>query len=504
MICQKTTKNIRFRAASLLGASLLAVASVGLSGVTIGGAAFAQDDAPPPEGRQFDAKSGEAVNNAQTMATAGDNLGAVNALKAALNLPDLNPYEKSTMYQMLGQYSYELDRALEAQQYFESAISAGGLLPKEVDNIRVVIAQLMIGNGQYREGAQRLENYLNSGGQQKPQYIDLLVNAWVQAEDYNRALPWAEKWFNAARPKERKHFDLLNFLYNNLGMQGRQADIVKQMIGRWPEDKTLWDAWASMLANGGREQEAFEVTKMLYLGGALTTESDLLKVVQYYSFYDMPFQAAEILEREMAANRISRTPEKLKQLSGLFRQAREYKRAIPILEAAASQSGEAKLYADLGEALYNEGSCQKSEKAFTEAINRGYDAGKSWMLIANCRYDQTNTLDRLNCAMSDEQMAQAPITRAREAAISAFDKVPSSSRERRNAAKWIQFINAEKQAVNARCEFERNVERELCYQKIKQSYDAEIFTGGFVLDDESCLPFKADYDAEFRVVTTEE
>jgi len=287
-------------------------------------------------------------------------------------------------------------------------------------------------------------------------------------------------------------------------MQGRQADIVKQMINRWPEDKTLWDAWASMLANGGREQEAFEGTKMLYLGGALNSEDDLLKVVQYYSFYDMPYQAAEILEREMNANRISRTPAQLKQLSGLFRQAREYKRAIPVLEQAASQSGDAKLYADLGEALYNEGSCQKSETAFNEAINRGYDAGKSWMLIANCRYDQTNTLERLNCEMTDTQMAEAPITKARLSAINAFNQVPNSSRERKNASKWIQFINAERDAVDARCVFERNVERELCYQKIKLAYDSEIFTGGFKLDDPTCQPFKADYDSEFRVKTTEE
>ena len=326
----------------------------------------------------------------------------------------------------------------------------------------------------------------------------------MQAEDYRRALPWAEKWFNRASPKERRHFDLLNFLFNNLGMQGRQADIVKEMIGRWPEDKSLWDAWASMLANGGREQEAFEVTKMLYLGGALNTEADLLKVVQYYSFYEMPYQAAEILEREMQSNRISTTPEKLKQLSGLFRQAREYKRAIPILENAASQSGEAKLYADLGEALYNEGSCQKSENAFKEAINRGYDKGKSWMLIANCRYDQTNSLERLNCEMSDTQMAEAPITKARASAVEAFERVPGNSRERSNASKWIQFISAERDAVDRRCIFERNVERDLCYQKIKQAYAAEIFTGGFKLDDQNCTKFKADYDAEFRVRVTDE
>ena len=501
MTCHTLTRKLRMRAAALLGSSLLAVAAIGVSGFAVNSAAVAQE---ADEGRQFDAKSGEAVNSALTQANAGDNQGAVNTLNSALNLPDLNAYERSTMYQMLGQYSYELDRPTDAQRFFESAINSGGLLPNEIDNIRVVIAQLMIGNGQYREGATRLENFLNSGGQEKPQYAELLTNAWVQAEDYRRALPWAEKWFNRASPKERRHFDLLNFLFNNLGMQGRQADIVKEMIGRWPEDKSLWDAWASMLANGGREQEAFEVTKMLYLGGALNTEADLLKVVQYYSFYEMPYQAAEILEREMQSNRISTTPEKLKQLSGLFRQAREYKRAIPILENAASQSGEAKLYADLGEALYNEGSCQKSENAFKEAINRGYDKGKSWMLIANCRYDQTNSLERLNCEMSDAQMAEAPITKARASAVEAFERVPGNSRERSNASKWIQFISAERDAVDRRCIFERNVERDLCYQKIKQAYAAEIFTGGFKLDDQNCAKFKADYDAEFRVRVTDE
>ena len=108
----------------------------------------------PEEGRQFGAKTGEKVNEALTMANAGNNQGAVNILNAALGEPSLNAYEKSTMYQMLGQYSYELDRPADAQRAFENAINAGGLLPNEVDNIKVVIAQLMIGNGQYAEGAQ--------------------------------------------------------------------------------------------------------------------------------------------------------------------------------------------------------------------------------------------------------------------------------------------------------------------------------------------------------------
>jgi len=201
----------------------------------------------------------------------------------------------------------------------------------------------------------------------------------------------------------------------------------------------------------------------------------------------------------MNAGRISRSSEKMVQLSSLFRQAREYKRAIPVLEQAASSSGQAKLYADLGEALYNEGQCVKAETAFKSAINKGYDAGKSWMLIATCRYEDTQKQDRINCKMSPADKAAAPITKARENAIQAFQQVPSSSREGRNAKKWISFIQAEGQAVENRCEFELSVEKELCYQMIKQGYDAEVFVGEFKVDDPKCMKFKDEYDRKFRV-----
>ena len=462
------------------------------------GTAFAQ------EGRQFTAKAGEIVSAANELVTSNQHSAALAKLSEALALPDLNAYEKSIIYQMQGSSYYQLNQYGPAISGFENAINAGGLLPNEADSLRVNIAQLMIGNGQYAQGAQMLENYLNRGGQEKPQYVEYIMQAWVQAESYSRALPWAEKWFNRASPKERKHFDLLNFLYNNLGQQGRQADIVKQMINRWPEDKTLWDAWASMLANGGREQEAFEVTKMLYLGGALNAEQDLMKVVQYYSFYDMPFQAAQILEKEMNAGRISRSSEKMVQLSSLFRQAREYKRAIPVLESAAASSGQAKLYADLGEALYNEGQCQQAETAFKSAINKGFDAGKSWMLIATCRYEDTQKQERIDCSMTEAQKDAAPISKARQNAIQAFEQVPSSSREGRNAKKWISFIRAEREAVENRCIFEANVEKELCFAILKRAYDNEVFAGKFELDDEKCSAFKTEYDSKYRVKIVEQ
>jgi len=483
----------------------MGVAITGAFSIAVVGDASAQrakknnDQAEQPvEGRQFGAKAGEIVNEALQLVNEEQHSAALAVMTKALALPDLNPYEKATIYQMQGGSYYALDQYPAAIQAFENAIGSGGLLPKESSALRVSIAQLLIGNSQFVRGAQMLEDWNRNGGQLKPPHIEMLWQAWSQAERYNRALPWAERWFNDARPKERKHYDLLNFLYNNLKMPAKQADIVKQMINRWPQDKNLWDAWASMLANGGREQESFEVTKMLYLGGALQSQQDLEKVVQYYSYYDMPYQAAEILEREMNAGRITQSPDKLVQLSDLFRQAREYKRAIPALERAASTSGTAKLYADLGEALYKENQCGKAEDAFKKAMNLGYDQGKSWMLIASCRYDDAATENRIACPYTDEKEKTAPWSVKRTAAVAAFDNVPSSSREARNAKKWKSFIVAEKSAVRRRCIFEQDLDWQNCSVDIDRAYKAEFLKGEFKLSDAKCEQYVPRFDAEFR------
>ncbi len=450
----------------------------------------------PTEGRQFSAKAGEVVNEALQQMNSNNNAAAISTLQRAIALPDLNAYEKSTIYQMMGSAYYETNQPSQAISSFEKAISAGGLLPNERNKLRENIALLLIANNQPARGAQMLEEWGRTNTL-TPKHITYIWQAWVQAENYSRALPWAEKWFRAASPKERTHFDTLNFLYNRLNMPGKQADIVKQMINRWPQDKTLWDTWASMLANGGREQESFEVTKMLYLGGALTSQQDLEKVVQYYSFYDMPYQAAQILEKEMRAGRIRESADKLVQLSDLYRQAREYKKAIPVLERAAASSGKAKLYADLGEALFNEGQCDKAEAAFKKAMDRGYDKGKSLMLIANCRFDQAAKEERPKCLPDGSFEPNTQWEKKREIALAAFERVPPSSGEARNARKWISYIKSEKKSLKNRCVFEKDLKRQKCYGMIARAKKAEFLDGKFQLDDPACKQFIPAWEKEF-------
>ena len=192
--------------------------------------------------RQFSEKHGVIVNAALVALNANDYAKAALILQKELNAQDLSPYERSTIAQLLGSARYELKDYSGAITAFEASIAAGGLLPKEKSSLDLNIAQLMIASGKPVKGAHRLENWIASGHIPKPKHFEYLWQAWSQAKQYDRALPWAEKWFNAAQTKERKHYDTLNFLYAQLGKTKQRQVILEDMARNWPEDKDIKQA----------------------------------------------------------------------------------------------------------------------------------------------------------------------------------------------------------------------------------------------------------------------
>lgn len=188
--------------------------------------------------RQFGMESGQLVVSALEQSKQGQYQAAINKLKEAQKLSGLTPYETSTIEQMLGRFAYELEHYLEAISHFESAINSKGLSPAEVRDLEANVAILMIAAGNYNEGAQRLEIWTKKYGETEKN-IEMIVQGYFQSDAYSQALPWAEKWFDSANPKERKHFDLLLYLYDSLGIQSKKIAIIDTMLSRWPSDQYL-------------------------------------------------------------------------------------------------------------------------------------------------------------------------------------------------------------------------------------------------------------------------
>ncbi|MDM7984783.1 MAG: tetratricopeptide repeat protein [Maricaulis sp.] len=396
--------------------------------------------------RVFSAAIGEIVLVAQEQQGLELFAESIETLNRALNTSGINPYERSIVLQMRGRAYYEQEQVQRAITDWETAITTGAMLTSEIANLRINIGQLYITEGQYDQGINTLEAAIRDAG---PDIVTaplarMLSQAYAQAERYQDGLRWAEAFWelHPYADRSRGDYSLMLFYYQQLDMIPQQMEIVEAMVARWPDEKRNWTSYASLLAQTNRETDAFEANKIMYINGMLTESAEIERVSQYYSYFEYPYRGAAILEREMNAGRVDRDQGNLQLLANMWRQAREWERAIPVLRQLAQLTGDGDDWVKLAEALYQEDQLSEAETAFQEALNRGgiNRPGDTWNLLGTVRYE----LGR------------------RQSAIAAFQEGARFPYARRTANGWATFIRAEINGEAERARLRRRIARDEC------------------------------------------
>ncbi|MFS2317385.1 tetratricopeptide repeat protein [Maricaulis sp. D1M11] len=415
--------------------------------------------------RTFSAAIGQIVLDAQTAQGEERFADSITLLNQALGNSDINPYERSVSLQMRGRAYFETDRTALALRDWEGAIETGAMLPSEIVNLRVNIGQLYIIEENYDAGIRSFELAIQAGAEMTAPLSKMLAQAYAQAERYRDGLVHAERFWSLLPTAERQRGDymLMLFFYQQLDDIPNQMRIVEAMVGRWPDDKRNWTSYASLLAQVGRESDAFEANKVMYLNGMLTESRELVRIAQYYSFYEYPFRGAVILERELNAGRVERNRENLSLLANMWRQSREWERAVPVLRQLAQLTGAGPDWEKLGEAHYQLKQLAEAETAFQEALERGglNRPGTTWTLLGNVRYE----------------LGQ------RQSAIQAFQQGTSYPYSRRTASGWVNFVRNEIQGEINRAARREQIFRDECRLNVDALMGSAQILGTVAIDE---------------------
>ena len=347
----------------------------------------------------------------------------------------MKPYDKSTTYELRGSVKASLEDYRGAQRDFQTALDTNGLTPERNNQLRYFIAQISFQledfNGAIRGLNEWIRNARAAGETIDPNAYYLLAAAYASKEppDYRAAQSPAEQVVaNRTEPKKADH-DLLNLIYDQNNEGTKRAALLEKMINIWPGDGGYWRQLSGLYSQLGKDKDAFSVLEVAYRAGLLDKEAQILTLVNYYSFFDNPYRGARLLEREMNAGVVTRNTKNLQLLSQLWTQSREHKRAIPILEQAAQQSGTGELYYRLGQVLVADEQYAKGEQALANARSKGglkaKQVGDSWMLTGTARFSRAGE-------------SRARRNRAREAFVNAsrYDCCRSQ------ANSWVAYIDA--------------------------------------------------------------
>ncbi|WP_291842167.1 hypothetical protein [Maricaulis sp.] len=349
----------------------------------------------------------------------------------------LSPYERAILLRQRGRARYELDSMDGAISDWRTVIALANLPDDDLNALRINTGQLLMVDGQYRAGINLTEAAIGHGVAVNADLAMRLAQAYAQDDDHQGGLAYARDAFTLAEAdgaEGRQHISVLLYYYQQLERLPDQMALMELMVARWPDEKANWTSYAALLAQNGREADAFEVNRIMYLNGMLTSSEELVRLAQYYSYYDYPYGGAVMLERELNAGRVEASVSNLQLLANLWRHAREWERALPVLERVATTSGHGRDYEAYGEALYRAAQFSEAEAVFLQAINRGglSRPGDTWTYVGNARME----LGRLNAA---EQ---------------AFLRALDWDYSRAGAQGWLDFIASKRAVLRAARELE--------------------------------------------------
>lgn len=360
---------IRVSAGSFMAVALAAAALAAASMPAL--AQTCEFPEPDAGERIFSTRIGERVLEAQALQVDEEFGASIQVLDRAIEDRRANAYERAVALQMRGRAYYEIDNIDAAASDWLSAIATGSLTTEEITNLSMNIGQLLIFEGRYDEGVDQLECAASlAGNTLSPRFQRMMAQAYAQAERFDEGRVWLDHFWTSGAPEAREidAYRLRLYYLRQLDLVDGQLAHLREMIVRWPDEKSHRQTYMTALVMAGEERAAFDVSVEMYELGMLTGERELLRLIQYYGFYEMPDEGLATLQRETEAGRITDAGEILWLTADLNAQAGRWAEAREAAELLVARNPSEHHHRLLALTLLNTGELERAEAQMRSAI----------------------------------------------------------------------------------------------------------------------------------------
>ncbi len=323
----------------------------------------------------------------------------------------MTDFDRASTLQIRGQAHVSIENLDEGLNDFAEALSIGALPAEQNERLRFNLAQLYFATERYEEAIIFFNRWLEGDVEPSATTFFMLSASHFHLDQFREAIPPIDRAIELSEEPERRYYDLKNLLLNELNMVPERTELMKEMITIWPDVVSYWRQLSSLYLDQDMQYESFGVLESAYLAGLIDSPDDITVLAQYYSSFNNPHRGAKLIEEELERGRLERDVDNLELLSQLWSQAREHRKAIPVLREAASLSETGDLYYRLGQALLADERNEDAEAAFEAALETGglsqARQADIWILLGTARFNQSGPGDRAQRQSADRAFAEA-------------------------------------------------------------------------------------------------
>jgi len=317
-----------------------------------------------------------------------------------------------------------------AAKSLEQCLATQTLPEKQQQQALLNLGQLYMATEQYQKAVNTLQPWVRKNPTHSNQQVSvLLANAYTQLKQYRKALPYIEQAIKQSKKPQESWFQLNLALYYELENYSAAAGILKKLIASYPDKKAYWLQLAATYQQLSRFKQALNIQDLAYKKGYLQTEAQILQLFNLYMYNKQPYQAANLLAKELGSQRVKKSSAHWELLANAWTNAKEYKQAIAALEKASALNNKGELYLQLARIHVEQELWHEAITAINKALKKGglkqTGEGEAYILLGMSLYET-------------EQLS---------AAKSAFQKARKYQKTRKSANQWLNYVkNSDNQA----------------------------------------------------------
>ena len=266
------------------------------------------------------------LNKVQKDMEEGKNEEALKRLEKIISSGNIKDYDSAVIYQTIGFVQNNLGDIKASAESYVKALSYDALPDDITHSLHYTVTQLLIYTERYQEGIEYILKWFAKEKEPKAEAYILAATAYYYLENYNEVINYASKALALIKTPPLNWYELLLAGYYETEDLDNAAVIIENIIVKYPTRKKYWIQLAGIYQRLGKDKKALAIYELAYAKDFLK-KKQIIQLCKNYLYFEMPYKAAIILEKEMAFGRIDITLEMLNMLVDAWILAQESEKA---------------------------------------------------------------------------------------------------------------------------------------------------------------------------------
>jgi len=311
-------------------------------------------------------------------------------------------YLKAVVAQGIAQVNWAEGNYDAALKDFELAVELNALPDRTHYALMYQIAQLYYSKDRYDDALDRLDLWFCKvpEDQHKATAYVLQGSIHAQKEDWPKVIESIDKAIAMDEDPKENWYALKLAAHFQLDQYPEAADTLEVMISEWPNKKTYWSQLSNTYYKLERNEKALSVIALAYRKGLLDKQEDLLYLANLYSFQDVPYKAAQVLQKGLDDGIIENEERFWTTTGDNWYAAEEYDEALAAFENAGKVADEGKIDLRRAYILIDQERWSDASEALRAALEKGgigeRQTGDAYLMLGMSQfnlgnYDQAST-----------------------------------------------------------------------------------------------------------------